>query len=450
MVHCPACTVEHIDRHCTNTPRLCHQCCTAGAAVLTCPPHFHAMGNSDREARLTTRLVHASLLDDVDDLPPPNGGPAPDTGSLSPASQPPALNPAPPAQPPLQPAPPVAQAADPIAALMATLTSLTASMTAMRAEFAQLQLQVQQRQAAQPAPAPAPGPAPAPAPSSPLPAGYDVPVQPATPPHGPLPFIPMRPLSSEPPPLVQPPHRSALLGQSAAARADVSRMVNNFAALAAHDDSDAEDHQVPSPHTDTARRAPTVALPAAFVPTAVGSEENATQRLTAIVNSLAKKSGKSHLANINELNEELDDWATSWLKAGTYTAAQIESVRAYQRLLVQRLFMSERRSFTEVLEYHRKWCKAVHAGTIDMFAPGAELNLAILHEVYHPLNFAPQGSSSSPSHRGGKSKTTVASPKSTPRSSPPTAKYPAGSCSNHPESTTHTTEQCKVGIGKRQ
>ena len=181
------------------------------------------------------------------------------------------------------------------------------------------------------------------------------------------------------------------------------------------------------------------------MPTPSGSEQSAQQQLAAIVDGLSKQGSKVKYATIAELDDALDDWATDSLKAG-WTAAQIGSIRSYQRLLIAGFCVSERRPLKEVLDYHRKWCKAVHAGTIDMtlFAAGAELNLAILYEVSHPSQYGSGPTSASPAHKVGKSKDTTAAAKvGTANGSPAAAQHPAGSCTNHPASTSHTTAECK-------
>ena len=67
MVHCAQCTVNPIDRHCTNHPRTCYECCTTSATTPTCPPHFKQLGRLAAEARLQTGLVHPNILADAAD-----------------------------------------------------------------------------------------------------------------------------------------------------------------------------------------------------------------------------------------------------------------------------------------------------------------------------------------------------------------------------------------------
>jgi hypothetical protein len=251
-------------------------------------------------------------------------------------------------------------------------------------------------------------------------------------PPAPSPVAPQPPLH----PIALPvPHRVAVLDRTAANAASV----NMYDALAS-DDLDEEAHEV-TPHSHT-RAQPTTFLPAAFVPTPSGTEQSAQQQLAAILNGLTKQGSKVKYATVAELDEALDDWATDAARSGTRTTAQVEAIRAYQRLLVVRFSVSEQRPLKDVLEYHRRWCKAVHAGTIDMFAAGAALNHDILYEVTHPLQLG--ASPARPTARAGKSKDSGAAAKAGPGGrTQAVAKHPAGSCANHPTSTTHTTAECQ-------
>lgn len=235
-----------------------------------------------------------------------------------------------------------------------------------------------------------------------------------------------RPIAA--PTVLPSPHRHAVLDRVTTA----PRSLNPFASLA-HDELDDDgDEVITQSHT---------LLPSAFRPTPAGTEQSAQQQLAAIVNGLSKQGGKVKYASIAELNEALDDWAASSLAEG-WTARQVESIRAYQRLLVSRFAVSEHKPLKAILEYHRKWCKAVDVGTIDMFAPGAELNLSILYDVDHPLQFggAASATPTTPAKTGG-----AKGPASAAGSDakPVAAKYPAGSCTKHPASTSHTTAGCR-------
>ena len=436
MVLCATCHVNPIDRHCTNTPRACYACCTSHPTVHTCPPHYQQMGISDAAARLASGLVHPNVVEDAGeglpraDSSPPSGGPSSDAGSQSSNDSSAQLNPS-------HRAPGSAGDASAVASAPLDITAVTASsLAALRAGMeadkaaAQVQLTAMQAQlAAQEASTQrlmalleARLPALPQSTSSPVPASPPAPATGTT--H---------------------PHRHSVLDRSApstTSRAEVTELVNKFAALT-NEDSDDDTHEVaPQAHTPRTQL-PTTVLPAAFVPTPSGSEQSAQQQLAAIVHGLSKQGSKVKYANIAELSEALDDWATDSLRAG-WTATQVESIRALQRLLVVRFSVSERRPLKEVLEYHRKWCKAVHAGTIDMFAPGAELNLAILYDVSNPMQLSVGRTSTTSSQMTSGTKTAKGDAAPAKAGGHPAAgRHPAGSCTNHPTSTTHTTAECK-------
>jgi hypothetical protein len=240
------------------------------------------------------------------------------------------------------------------------------------------------------------------------------------------------------------PHRAAVLDRSAvASHGDIAELVNRFSALRDDGDSDEEDTKVPpQPHTRSARPSPTTSagiLPPAFVPPPIGGEHSATQQLAALFNALNKPGGSVKPTSIEALDEQLGDWAAMALREGR-SAQQVESIRAYQRLLITQFTVSDRMTLKQVLEYHRLWCKGVYDGSIDMFAPGAALNHDIYFKVTHPLKLTAHGSTTPSSHaKDGKPKT--ASDKA-PAPKKPAATYPAGSCIHHPTSTTHTTAEC--------
>ena len=331
----------------------------------------------------------------------------------------------PPPAPPRSPVPP--PPGEPLS--LASLAADLASVKAMLQQF------VQARQA----PA-APGPAPSAPPST-------TPILPHIPLPAPVPDVPA---------LVSPqsnaaPHRAAVLDRAAvASQSDIAALVNRFSALRDDGDSDEEDARVPpqlytrSAHTSSTTTAGI--LPQAFVPPPIGAEQSATQQLAAIFNALNKQGGKVKYSTIEELDEALDDWAADALKSGR-TAQQVESIRAYQRLLIKQFAISDKMTLKQVLEYNRLWCKAVHAGTIDMFAPGAAMNHDIYYAVTHPLKLSTQASPT-PSSQAKEGKPKAASDNKTPAPKKPTATYPAGSCTHHPTSTSHTTAECIKKAGK--
>ena len=451
MVLCATCRVNSIDRHCTNTPRSCYQCCTSHDDIITWPPHYHQMGVSDAAARLASGRVHPNVAEDAQaglqdgeqspssevaphSVPPSNAGPpssanaAPQPGNMQGASGSGSVPPA------------VAQSPSIDAQLSPIHPSVAALRAVMEADKAEAEVRLTALQAQLTAQATATERI-----LALLQAQQSVAASPAQEAHLPS---PARPSAAAPGPS-PPPHRRAVLDNTVAptaSRAEVAELVNRFSALA-DEDSDDDAHEVtPQTHSHTRAKLaakPPAILPAAFVPTPSGSEQSAQQQLAAIVNGLSRQGGKVKYSSVAELDEALEDWVADSIKAG-WTLAQVESIRAYQRFLISGFAVSERRPLKEVLEYHRKWCKAVHAGTIDMFAHGAELNHTILYEVSHPRQYGGGHTSGSGTLKTSKLKESAAAAKAGATGGHPAAgKHPPGSCTNHPASTTHTTAECK-------
>jgi hypothetical protein len=441
MAVCTKCNVNHLDRHCTNTTRYCYVCCTERDDILTCPRHFNSLGHPAAAARRATGMVHPSILDPPGESDPPDGPPAELPSSNLPTeripSAPDLLTEATPAVQATSSLPP------PTPAAVVSHPASSASVAAMRAEMDTIKAAAEVREAA-------------------LRAQLDrqaadtrerLDKQAADtrrilamlearhtppPPAGAVasnPPPPSDPTSIPTPAPVLAPHRAAVLDRTAALAT-----INLYEALSDADSNDDAQEVPPQSHT---RTQPSAVLPAAFVPISPGTEHSAGQQLAAIFKEFSKQGGKVKYATIKELDEALDDWADDSLRLG-WTAAQIESIRAYQRLLIIRFSFSERRPFKEILEYHNKWCKAVHSKTIDMFAAGAELNLAILYEVSHPKQYGGGTAAATAGHKAGRSKdaTSTAINTAAKRGAPAAAKYPAGSCTHHPTSTSHTTAEC--------
>ena len=452
MVLCATCRVNTIDRHCTNTPRSCYQCCTSHVDILTCPSHYQQMGIPDAAARLATGRVHPIIAEDAEASlqsgdaqqqppAPPGGELAQADGALSsppshpqPASD--SVNLAPAAPVPSIAAPPVASqgalAASMVNAAVSevAIAELRASMAAeLRASMAAMQKSLATAIAS--------------AVQSSFVAVLSSQASAQAAPTAPTAVAPQQAVTP-PPPSASPPHRAAVLDGAATStsRAEIANLVSRFSALSDDDDADDGTHQVQQ-HTHTRREQPLPAalLPTPFVPTAAGTEQSAQQQLVAIVNGLNKQGSKVKYTTIAELDEALDDWATDSIKTG-WSAKQVQSIRAYQHLLVANLTVSQRRPLKQVLDYHRRWCKAVHEGDIDMFAKGAELNHAILYDVDHPRQYGPTSATNPSTSKAGKD-TATAAKAGTTGGHPAAGKHLAGSCTNHPNSTTHTTAECK-------
>lgn len=436
MGKCSICTIDRFDKHCTNTPQYCHRCCTTNVDnnILTCPYHFRYLSPADQAARLAAGRVHPSLLpvDGEDDNKDsrhdqPHGGPPTPPPSSPLAASSPVRPPSPrePAAIPAAPQPPAASATP------LTTETITALLMQMQSQMnAQLQASIASLRA-ELSPQPPTG----------------RPAQPVTPP--PLPYVPMT--SPQPPPLIPPPHHSAILSAPAASHAEIADLVNRFSAHQVHADSDDDEHKVPSPpshtHTSPARPAPPVTLPPAFIPTSIGSDANTEQRFTSMLTDVMKKYAKSTITTIAQLDEALNDWVTDAIRQGQ-TIIQVEAIRAYQHQLINKFHYNERHSLTFILRYHHLWCKALYNGEMNLTDPHVAFNPAIFHDAAHPLHAQEHSSSSIP--RKGKLKHTgkSATP-STPGGPPSSAnKYPAGSCANHPDSTSHNTAMCVKGKPK--
>ena len=433
---CPTCTVSAFDKHCSNNPRYCLLCCTGKADIITCLAHFRQMGKQPATTRVADRLVHQDVIDYLGLGEPSAASSSQERGRSASTDE--AESKEPVGEPPgnthdstaaeamrsiisLRSQIETDRAAADVAnsALAAQLNSQKSQFAAMQAQLAtstqqtadtktQLAailalLQAQQATATPPQPAPS-GPS-------------------------------LTALFTQTQPTPSPPlHRRTLL--------DAAVTTEDLLDQLSDGSTDEEAQQVTT--TANTQQRPAVVLPAAFAPTPAGTEQSAQQQLAAILAGLNKNTSKVKYTSLRELNEALDDWAADSLRAG-WTAAQIEAIRKYQHRVVYSL--GPTLPLKDVLEYHRKWCKAVHNGDVDMFAKGADLNLPILHDVCNPQQFGSTAVSSGTrparQRRPGKQADATATPADTKTGVPKAGTYPAGSCTNHPTSTTHTTAECK-------
>ena len=449
MVLCTLCNTANPDRHCHNSPRLCYGCCTSNLSVRTCAPHYHQMGNTAQAARLASRLVVPSLLgeevDSEEEQPPPPGAESASSASSSQSTSSPAPLPGPPVQAgpvPLHPQallsavaslPPASHSNDSVMASVASLASLVLSL---QSEIAQLRRDHANTSV----------------PAAPVNAPVIPPLAPAAAGEEPLPFVPPSPAL---PPLVSPParsaapHRAAVLDRgSTASQAAVNDMINRFSAL--DEDSDEDDRQVrPQLHT-TSHAAPSQSasvvsppsvLPDALIPASPGSDRDNAQVLSTLLNNLHKKEVK--YKTLKDLKEALDDW---WQFAidRKWPGEHLTSLREYTDFILHKLpAMSW--SISEISEYHRLFLKQVYSGKCDMFARNAHADVHLMLEIRPAsvVGTSSSSSSTSPSaHRQRKAKTPPA-PREPGSTGSLVGKYAKGSCTTHPESTTHTTAQCR-------
>ena len=436
MVTC-TCTVEPIDRHCDNTPQYCYRCCTESTVIKTCRHHFHQMGNTAANARLASGLVHPSITGvvTVATSQPPVAAGEVGPGSASDQQHAGSDSPVPGVQQPAARPSADAVAATQLPAQRVSLAAVAApgnvasasALAAMRAELDSVRAAAQASAAA-------------------LQTRLEqqsrtmelilarLPAAPSTQPSPPVTEVAGQaaaPSAAVPRPS---PHRRVVLDRAAPAVASD----NQYNAL--HDsDSDDDAHEV-TPQTHTLAQ-PASVLPAAFRPVPSGTEQGAQQQLAAILSGLGKGT-KVKYATFAELDEALDDWVADGKKAG-WSSQDVDAIRTYQRLLIDGFPHSERWSLRDVLEYHRRWCRAVDAKTIDPFAQGAALNLTLVYEVSHPRQYGATAASTTP-RRGGRFKDTApAANGAKSGGSLAINRHPAGSCTNHPSSTTHNTAECK-------
>ena len=177
-------------------------------------------------------------------------------------------------------------------------------------------------------------------------------------------------------------------------------------------------------------------LPASMIPTTYGSERDNIQVLVELISQLHRKTEK--FPNFAALSRGLEEW---WELAvrNNWSAQQLDALARYRNLLLAEWGSAH---FSKAAEYHRLFTKAVSTGTHDMFAPSGHLNLNALHRS-GLMSVVPSSAAASSTSTGGK-KNKQQTPK-TPTKTGSSGKHPAGSCTNHPQSTSHTTAECRGG-----
>jgi hypothetical protein len=372
------------------------------------------MGLSAQTARVAAGLGPLLAQQAPPQLPPPAGDGAPPHDAAD--------------APPLSPPPP------PLIDLTAMTSLITATVIAalqpQQAAMAALQAQMAELQSSRPPPPPSPAAPPRPASAN-------------------------RPAPSSPPP-----HRAVFAGEGAAVA--VNSLIQNLmlgphAADAKYDDDDevrevrpqASTHTLPSTHAPSHTAPPPSArfnpLPAAMIPTEAGSVQDNTQLLTSLITTFHKREVK--YATLKALDQGLEEWWESVSKSDTWSGRQLMSLANYRAFLIQELGPAY--PLPKILEYHRLWTKAVNAGEVDMFGPGGHyvphlfLKAGLLTAPKPSSTFNRKGGTQSPpSSEPGAAGS--AAPTGTRFRHPDSGKHPAGSCTKHPWSTTHSTAECKA------
>lgn len=245
--------------------------------------------------------------------------------------------------------------------------------------------------------------------------------------HPVLPHVPL-PQSPRLPP-AEPAHRAAALGAPGNSQAIIDALINDVVAPGGNEVSPQHArsnyaHPTPSP----ARVNP---LPEAFIPATIGSAQDNAQVLTQLLTTFHKKDVK--YPTIHALDTALEEWAESAVAQG-WSSAKLLSLFQYRNLLTKDL---KDTPLPKVLDYHRLWTKAVNNGTHDMFAAEGHIYMPALLKS-GVLAYQSTSSSSGKFGKKQDSPTGAAKPKDKIGS------HPAGSCTKHPASTTHTTAECRL------
>ena len=410
MVLCSTCTVETVDRQCLNDS-LCFGCCTT-KSIRTCSSCFRRMGVSAQQQRRAEGLAPLEPPEPLQSQhrqgarppSPPAEEKAPVIGGAS----------GPPQQPP---------AAD-LSAIFSLLQQQAAALATLTARLDAVQSQ------APPPLVPPPPPAPA-GPSSSAPPPILAAAAAAS--------APPAPLSSQPQntnPSASPTHRQGALGATATSDSALRALIQDVVEpRAADDDEDPGSPEVSSPSHPRATISLLNPLPASMIPTTYGSERDNIQVLVELISQLHRKTEK--FPNFAALSRGLEEW---WELAvrNNWTAQQLDALARYRNLLLAEWGPAH---FSKAAEYHRLFTKAVSTGTHDMFAPSGHLNLNALHRSGLMSVVPSSATSSSSSPAGRKSKPHA--PK-TANKTGSTGKHPAGSCVHHPQSTSHTTAECRA------
>jgi hypothetical protein len=256
--------------------------------------------------------------------------------------------------------------------------------------------------------------------------------------------------ASAPGPAIPAPHRVGALGAGPDAEAGMRALIEE----AMHGDAQPGNRSLDSAvsllsahNTRAAAAAPSSwsnPLPSALVPMVAGTPEHSAQLLIDIITGFSKREVK--YTSLDALATALDDWAKQAARPPPgsgkppWTAAELASLHDYKEFVIHQLGPSQ--PLSAVLAYHKEWIAAVAGGDINMFAHGAYLYAPGLAKAKILL--------AQPSSRSrGKSERKAAESASGRSSEGQSAKakagkHAAGSCTNHPLSTTHTTAECRL------
>lgn len=148
---------------------------------------------------------------------------------------------------------------------------------------------------------------------------------------------------------------------------------------------------------------------------------------------------KSHVkfATLADLEYSLNVYITEGVKQKRLTLVELDHLYRYRDYLIHKL--GPVHGIVKVAKYHTLFTKAVVDGDHNMFTRGGQHDPESYREVFGFGIATPTSSSSTSSLTGGKGKNGDKSGKKAGNKKPT---YPAGSCTNHLLSTSHTTSMC--------
>jgi hypothetical protein len=389
MVKCLLCNVENRDGRCGHDEKYCYRCCTGDNAehhdVLTCHFHFSLLPAPLQDARLLTGNVQPDVVDfHAERLR------YQENARLAVAAAAVHLPPGganreqPPSSVPSSPHPVPPHPPQPPAAADVTvvLASLTAALAAVTARLDRIDT------------------------------GH----------------ASTAPASIEAPP---PRHRQAVLQPSSSPAA----LANLFSALDVSDDDD--DEQEHKTEVSTQRIVPiptfTSIFPATLATLPAGSPEDSQQQLARLLATFNKASSATKYATLAELAEAIDDWYSAASKA-KWSQQRLKSIYNYRNYVIDTI--GRQASLAHAIRYHTVFSKAVQAGEHDFFGPTGHY-CSLSYTTVFPQN-GTSTTTATAAATGGKKPISKAKKPADPNKKA----YAAGSCTNHPLSTTHDTSMC--------
>jgi hypothetical protein len=392
MVLCGDCHVENAYAQCGNTPRLCYACCIK-PGVATCIPHYHSLPIQEQQSRLNAAaaLAAATAALAAGGQPPP----LPAVVSTAPPADP---NGGPPPGPDVQPAP---QAQVP--SIEASLAALTILVTTLATRLSAFEAHRQLAAAAV----------------------NVVPSLPLIP--APMPTLPA--VSATIPPA----HRQTVLNPSLSAAA-LTNLYNNLEVDSDDDDATQERKTDVSTQLTHSTLALNTVFPPSLATAPIGSAEDGQQQLARLLSAFHKTSSTVKYATLAELGEAIDDWYRAASKAN-WPQKKLTSIYNYRGFVIDTI--GRQASLAHAVKYHTLFANAVQAGEHDLFALNGHFNVLPYITVF------PSGGSASTTTAASKGDKKSAKDKKKGGAAGKDKTFAAGSCTNHPLSTTHDTSMCK-------